>query len=168
MHVFFSGIGGTGIGPLALIAHQARFEVSGSDKQDSQYVSYLKKHGVSDINIGQTHENIAKVHAHNPIDWFVYSSAVAIENPDAPEFAFCREQNIKMSKRDEFINLILEGKKPKAHRRCRYTRQDNHDRDDHLAVQAARPAGELLCRRQDFLWGHGALRARFGIFRLRS
>jgi UDP-N-acetylmuramate-alanine ligase len=46
MHIFFSGIGGTAIGPLALIAKQAGFEVSGSDKQDSQYIQYLKKHGV--------------------------------------------------------------------------------------------------------------------------
>ena len=110
MHVFFSGIGGTGIGPLALVTHQAGFEVSGSDKQDSQYIEYLKKHGITDIHIGQTRENIAKVHEAKPIDWYIYSSAVLIENPDAPEFAFCREQNIKTTKRDEFINLILRKK----------------------------------------------------------
>jgi len=32
MHVFFSGIGGTAIGPLAQIAHQAGYDLSGSDK----------------------------------------------------------------------------------------------------------------------------------------
>lgn len=110
MHIFFSGIGGTGIGPLALIAHQAGFDVSGSDKQDSQYIQYLKKHGISDIHIGQTHENIARVHELKPIDRYVYSSAVAIEHPNAPEFEFCREHNIPMSKRDELINVILEEK----------------------------------------------------------
>jgi UDP-N-acetylmuramate--alanine ligase len=113
MHIYFSGIGGTAIGPLALIARQAGYEVSGSDKQDSQYIEYLKKHGITDIHIGQTHENIAKAHGRQPIDWFVYSSAVAIENPDAPELAFCREQNIKTSKRDELLNLIIEDKKLK-------------------------------------------------------
>jgi len=41
MRIFFSGIGGTGIGPLALIAKQAGYEVSGSDKQNSQYIEYL-------------------------------------------------------------------------------------------------------------------------------
>lgn len=107
MHIFFSGIGGTAIGPLAHIAQQAGFKVSGSDKQDSQYIEYLKKHGVTDIHIGQTKEQIAAVHAKEPIDWYVYSSAVAIENPDAPELVFCREQNISMSKRDEMINLIM-------------------------------------------------------------
>lgn len=110
MHVFFSGIGGTGIGPLALLAHQAGFKVSGSDKQDSQYISYLRKQGITDITIGQSRDNIAAVHGKNPIDWFVYTSALPRENPDAPELKFVDEQHIKMSKRDEFINLILEEK----------------------------------------------------------
>lgn len=113
MHIYFSGIGGTAIGPLALIAKQAGYDVSGSDKQDSQYVEYLRKRGIDNIHIGQTGANIAKVHGRQPIDWFVYSSAVAIENPDAPELAFCQEQDIKTSKRDELINLILEEKKLK-------------------------------------------------------
>ncbi len=96
------------MGPLAHIAKQAGFTVSGSDKQDSQYIRYLKKHGITDIHIGQTREFIAEVHAREPIDWYVYSSAVAIENPHSPELAFCREQNIPTSKRDEMINLMLD------------------------------------------------------------
>ena len=110
MHIFFSGIGGTAIGPLALIAKQAGYKVSGSDKQDSQYIQYLKKHGITDINIGQSREQIATTHDREPIDWFVYSSAVPLENPDAPELKFCQEQNIKTSKRDELLNLILQEK----------------------------------------------------------
>ncbi len=113
MHIFFSGIGGTAIGPLALIAKQAGFTVSGSDKQNNQYIEYLKKHGVTDIHIGQTRDHIAAQHDRNPIDWFVYSSAVPLENPDAPELAFCKEQDIKMSKRDELLNFILHEKKLK-------------------------------------------------------
>lgn len=107
MHIFFSGIGGTGIGPLALVAHQAGYDVSGSDKQDSLYIEYVKKHGVSDITIGQSYDDIATAHARQPIDWYVYSSAVAIEQPDAPEFQFCRDNGIRMSKRDELLNKIL-------------------------------------------------------------
>lgn len=107
MHIYFSGIGGAGIGPLAQIAHQAGYLVSGSDKQDSQYIGYLKKHGITGIHIGQSREAITAVHEKKPIDWFVYSSAVAIENPDAPELAYCREQDIKVSKRDELLNFIL-------------------------------------------------------------
>lgn len=113
MHLFFSGIGGTGIGPLALIAHQAGYSVSGSDKQSSNYIDYLVKHGITDIHIGQSKEVIAKVHEQAPIDWYVYSSAVAIENPDAEELAFVREKGIKTSKRDELLNLIINEKRLK-------------------------------------------------------
>lgn len=107
MHIFFSGIGGTAIGPLALIAHQAGYTVSGSDKQDSNYISYLRKHGVDTITIGQSSEDIAAVHKQQPIDWIVYSSAVAIENPNHPEFIFAANNNIRISKRDELLNKIL-------------------------------------------------------------
>jgi UDP-N-acetylmuramate--alanine ligase len=107
MHIFFSGIGGTGLGPLALIAHQAGHKVSGSDKQDSQYIHYLQGHGISDIHIGQSTEQIQEIHNRVPIDWYVFSSAVAIEQPDAPELRFCRENSIKMTKRDELLNHIL-------------------------------------------------------------
>ncbi len=110
MHIFFSGIGGTGLGPLAMIAHQAGYDVSGSDKQDSQYIHYLQKHGITDIHIGQSREQLAAVHAGRPIDWFVYSSAVAIEQPDAPELQLCRALGIKATKRDELLNQILQGK----------------------------------------------------------
>lgn len=110
MHIFFSGIGGTAIGPLAIIAKQAGFHVSGSDKQDSQYIQYLRKLGITDIQIGQTHAHIAEVNTKEPIDWYVYSSAVAMENPDSPEFVFCREHDITMTKRDELLTYILREK----------------------------------------------------------
>lgn len=113
MHVYFSGIGGTAIGPLALIAHKAGFDVSGSDKQASLYIDYLKKHGVSNIHVGQEYEQIAEVHREQPIDWFVYTSALPIENPDAPELKFCEEHHIKATKRDEFLNLLLSEKQLK-------------------------------------------------------
>lgn len=113
MHIYFSGIGGAGIGPLAQIAHQAGYRVSGSDKQDSQYIQYLKKHGVTDVHIGQDREGIATVHDKRPIDWLVYTSALTLENPDAPELAFAHEQNIKVSKRDELLNQILQDKQLK-------------------------------------------------------
>lgn len=113
MHIFFSAIGGTAIGPLALIAKQAGYEVSGSDKQDSQYIEYLRTHGITDIHIGQSYEQIQHIHEQKPIDWFVYSSAVTIENPDAPEIKFCEEHGIRTSKRDELLNQIIEAKNQK-------------------------------------------------------
>jgi UDP-N-acetylmuramate--alanine ligase len=110
MHVYFSGIGGTGIGPLALIAYKAGFSVSGSDKQDSSYIHYLQKQGISTIHIGQSYEQIAAVHAQNPIDWFVYSSAVSKEQKHPPELRFCEEQGIRATKRNEFLSTLLKEK----------------------------------------------------------
>lgn len=113
MHIHFLGIGGTAIGPLALIAHQAGYRVSGSDKQDSQYLSYLKEKGLTSIYVGNNDNSIKGLHQEDPIGWIVTSSAVSIENPDHPELVFARENNIKVTKRDDFLNKILEdsGKK---------------------------------------------------------
>lgn len=111
MHIYFSGIGGAGLGPLAVIAKQAGFEVSGSDKQNSSYIDYLKKHGITNIHIGeQTRENISSTHDNSPIDWFVYTTAVTSEQNNPPELEFCHENNIKISKRDELLNEILNQK----------------------------------------------------------
>jgi len=113
MNIFFSGIGGAGISPLALIAHQAGYKVSGSDKQDSRTIDYLKSHGITDIHIGQSENQLATVHKNNPIDWFVYSSAISLEHTGSEELDFCNRHSIKTSKRDEFINLVLTQKKLK-------------------------------------------------------
>lgn len=113
MNVFFSGIGGTAIGPLAQIAKQAGYDVSGSDKQNSQYIDYLRSHGLENIHVGQTSEQLSEVHSKKPIDWYVYSSAVSMEQPDAPELQFCRDNGIKMTKRDEFLNHIIQEKRLK-------------------------------------------------------
>ncbi len=105
--MYFSGVGGTGIGPLALIAHKAGYTVSGSDNRHSGYIDYLKQHGVTDIHIGQEREHIASVHQKKPIDWFVYTAALPIEQPNAPELLFCKEKSIRATKRDEFLNFII-------------------------------------------------------------
>jgi UDP-N-acetylmuramate--alanine ligase len=110
MHIYFSGIGGTAIGPLALIARQCGYTVSGSDKQASLYIDYLQKHGISDVHIGQSRDKIATIHQKNPIDWFVYSSAITKENADHPELAYAKSAGIHTSKRDELLNKIIEDK----------------------------------------------------------
>lgn len=110
MHIYFSGIGGAGIGPLALLAKEAGYAVRGSDLKDSGYLDYLRKKGINDIVIGQTYEQIKRAHQERPIDWFVYSSALPKTNPNHPELLFCRENNIKASKRDEFLNEIISQK----------------------------------------------------------
>jgi UDP-N-acetylmuramate--alanine ligase len=113
MHIYFSGIGGVGIGPLALIAKKAGYDVSGSDLQDGQYIHYLRDQGINDIHIGQSKNQIAEIHLRKPIDWLVYSSALSKTNPHHPELLFCQENNIRTSKRDELLNKIIEEKKLK-------------------------------------------------------
>ncbi len=96
-----------GISPLALIAKQAGYEVSGSDKQSSQYLDDLKTKGITDISIHQSPEELASLHARKPIDWYVYSSAVKEDNP---ELVYARSKGIKVSKRDQFTNHLLKEK----------------------------------------------------------
>lgn len=110
MHIYFSGIGGAGIGPLAEIAFAAGYEVSGSDKQNSSYIDHLKKNGITNIYIDQSYDKIASIHKEHPIDWLVYSSALPIEQPDAPEIKFANDNKIKASKRDELINAVAKDK----------------------------------------------------------
>lgn len=107
MNIHFIGIGGTAIGPLALIAHQMGHKVSGSDKQDSQYIEYLKKHGINDIYIGNDSTFLAEINTKNKIDQLVHSSAVSIENPNHPEISFAKQNNILITKRDDLLNKIL-------------------------------------------------------------
>lgn len=113
MHIYFSGIGGTAIGPLATIAYKAGYTVSGSDKQHSAYVDYLAKQGITNVHIGQSYDDIAAVHAATPIDWFVYTSALPMEQPDAPELTFCANNGIRATKRDIFLNKLLDEKRLK-------------------------------------------------------
>jgi UDP-N-acetylmuramate--alanine ligase len=112
MHIYFSGIGGAAIGPLALLAKQAGYEVSGSDARDSTYISTLKAQGITDITIGQSADQISKAHLTKPIDWFIYTSALNAE-ANHPELTFAKQQGIKTSKRDELLNEIISRKQLK-------------------------------------------------------
>ena len=111
MHVYLAGIGGSGIGPLAEVAHQLGYRVSGSDLINS---AGLEKMGrwqpAPTINVGQTAEQIAAVQSKDPIDWYVYSSALAWASPPNPELEWVKRNGIRHSKRDEFISHLLQVK----------------------------------------------------------
>lgn len=107
MHIYFSAIGGVGIGPLAMLALDAGFSVSGSDLKESTMTQALQERGVK-VAIKQDGTHIASIHTElNPIEWFVYSSALP---DDHPELVFAREHGIKTSKRDEFLNFFIQEK----------------------------------------------------------
>ena len=106
MNIFFSGIGGVAIGPLAQIAHDAGHSVVGSDASESLTTRELAHRGIS-VTIGQSAELVAAEHAVNPIDWFVYTAAL----PDThPELVKARELGIRTSKRDELLAEIIKEK----------------------------------------------------------
>ena len=109
MHIYFAGIGGVAIGPLAEIAQEAGYEVSGSDLASSMMTEQLKQRGI-DVTIGQTGAEIAAVHLAHPINWVVITSALP---PNHPEIAFAKVHGIRLSKRDALLNHIIADKKLK-------------------------------------------------------
>lgn len=109
MHIYFAGIGGVGLGPLAEIAQDVGYEVSGSDVKESSMVKQLAQRSINVI-IGQTGREIAELHAKQPIDWVVVSSSLSA---DHPEILFAKGNGIRVSKRDELLNHIIRAQKLK-------------------------------------------------------
>ena len=106
MNVYFSGIGGVGIGPLAEIAHDAGHTVSGSDQQASPMTEQLAARGIS-VFIGQDGSQLAAVHEKMPVDWFVHTAALPENHP---ELTYAREHGIRTSKRDALLAEIIRQK----------------------------------------------------------
>lgn len=106
MNIYFSGIGGVGIGPLAMLALDAGYTVSGSDLKEGDMTKLLAQKGAR-VKIGQDGSQIEEENKRQPIEWLVHSSALP---DDHPELQFARDNSIKTTKRDEFINLILKEK----------------------------------------------------------
>ena len=107
MHVYFLAIGGAGIGPLAQLAHEAGYTVSGSDQLETSYIIYLREHGITDIDVGDSVDLIRNAHEKNPIDWLVYSSAVEIDEKGSRQLEKAKSLGIKCTKRDLFILELI-------------------------------------------------------------
>lgn len=106
MNIYFSGIGGVGIGPLAEIAHDAGYTVQGSDATESLLTRELRGRGMK-IMIGQDGEFLQSCHDELPIDWFVHTAALP---DDHPELVLARQIGIKTAKRDELLAQIIQEK----------------------------------------------------------
>lgn len=105
MHVYFSGIGGAGIGPLSLLAKDCGYAVSGSDLSHSPFIDKLEDANVEIGNQDGTY--LEATHNERRIDWLVYTAALP---KDHPELAKAKELGIRISKRDEFINQVVSDK----------------------------------------------------------
>lgn len=106
MHIYLSGIGGVGIGPLAEIAYDAGYDVSGSDLAESRTTAELVRRGIT-VSFDQSGDNLRRIHAAQPIDWFVYTSSLPA---DHPELVLAKELGIRTAKRDELLNYIITDK----------------------------------------------------------
>ena len=107
MNIYFSGIGGVGIGALAEIAKSAGYNVFGSDLQPSPLSKNLEEAGV-EIHYGEQNGDFLKdKFIQNEIDWFVYTAALPA---DHPEILTAKDLGIKITKRDELLNEIIQEK----------------------------------------------------------
>lgn len=106
MNIFFSGIGGVGIGPLAEIAHDAGYSVQGSDTTEGLLTRELRGRGMR-ITIGQNGDFLLACHNETPIDWFVHTAALP---DDHPELVLAKKLGIKTAKRDELLAHIIKEK----------------------------------------------------------
>ena len=106
MRIYFSGIGGVGIGPLAEIAFDAGYSILGSDVHAGLMTQELEKRGIA-ISYDQSGEFLRAQHADKPIDWLVYTAALP---DDHPELVAARQLGIHTAKRDELLSEIIREK----------------------------------------------------------
>ena len=106
MKIFISGIAGSGMSGIAQLALDLGFEVFGSDLEKNQAAKDLIKQGAK-IHFNQSLENIQKIHQENQLDWFIHSSSI---QKNHTEFEFAKTKNIKTSKRDAFLNFLIQEK----------------------------------------------------------
>jgi len=110
MNVYFSGISGTGIGPLAELAVDAGFTVFGSDRAEGAITQELREKGI-ELSIGdQNGDFLRQKYEQAGIDWFVYTSSLPV---DHPELLLAKELGLKTTKRDDFLNYIIAQRKLK-------------------------------------------------------
>ena len=91
------GIGGSSMSGIAEIAHSMGIEITGSDMEETYYVSKLLDKGYK-INVGHNENSID-----SSIDLIVYSAAISMDNP---EIIKAKELNIPLMERAEFLGLI--------------------------------------------------------------
>ena len=108
MKIYFSGISGTGLGPLALFAKQAGHTVIGSDTVAGAIYPELEQAGIS-VHLGPQDGHALKSTLAQGLDWFVYTSALP---KDHPELTIAKNYqsthpDFKVTKRDDFTAHLI-------------------------------------------------------------
>lgn len=104
MNIYISGISGTGMGPLALMAKAAGFTVWGSDLSEGAIYDELVAKGI-EVSIGEQDGRFLQSKLKEGVDWFVYTSALTDAHA---ELVMAREADIKCTKRDDFTAFLVE------------------------------------------------------------
>ncbi|MBX2997254.1 MAG: UDP-N-acetylmuramate--L-alanine ligase [Caldilineaceae bacterium] len=102
LHVHLLGIGGAGLGPIAIVLREMGFHVSGSDAQMNPRLAVLAERGIT-VYPGQIAENLT-AHPESRPDVVLISSAVGVENP---ERRAAEDLGIPIVKRREFLMPML-------------------------------------------------------------
>ena len=104
MNIYISGISGTGMGPLALMAKNAGYQVFGSDRSRGA-ISYELDQANIPFEVGNQDGSFLKqIHESHHLDWFVYTSALP---EDHPELKLAKSLGLKISKRDELTAYLV-------------------------------------------------------------
>ncbi len=96
------GIGGVGMSGLAFLLKDKGFEVSGSDKQDSQNIQMLKSNDIK-VFIGHNRKQVA-----SNTQIVGYSSAIKKDNPEMIE---AQKRGIRILQRGKLLAEICRNKK---------------------------------------------------------
>lgn len=96
-HIYFAGIGGSGMSPLADILHSQGYRISGSDVNESDNLTRMRSLGIP-VAMQQVAGNIT-----DDIDLFVYTTAVGSQNP---ELLAARKKGIPTLERAKLLGLI--------------------------------------------------------------
>ena len=91
------------MGPLALMAKEAGFEVCGSDLERGAIYGELVSAGI-EVVVGRQDGGYLAEKLAEGVDWFVYTSALP---DDHPELVMAREAGIKCTKRDDLTEFLI-------------------------------------------------------------
>lgn len=104
MNIYISGIEGTGMGPLALMARAAGMTVFGSDRAKGLIHDELIKAGI-EVFVGEQDGEFLRSKLAEGVDWFCYTSALA---SDHPELILASKAGIKqITKRDDLTAFLV-------------------------------------------------------------
>lgn len=95
--IHFIGIGGVSMSGIALLLDNLGYEISGSDRSNSDYLGSLRDNGIQ-VHIGQSKDNISDQ------DLFVYTDAISDDNE---ELIAARETGKEVVSRGVFLGALM-------------------------------------------------------------